>query len=355
MAAKDPERPCLVLLPVCDFLLASFEGEGVSKPPLSDLTPADYFFIKFSDDTYFQSSSWLVSRKLSELAGPWWELRSPDDDGEYFCRVVAASQGIHFVPEARCYWRVGDNRSFSGAWRRSDASLQALFLSIVRSVAHYRKLEDSERSRAACVAFLQKRLIYFYPDNPDLVQQISALAEELGGAISPPTLKWKYRYIEAAFGWPAAKRSMFVFSKHKQAVYRLWDHLMYDFERVAVRFSRVGFDVPFALTNSVVWAAADTAHMLPNSLYLTQQPDFFDAGSGYAWPWVVPPGLPQILTVAASAADCQPRRATTLGCRLPNLEPPMGDRDRRRLRGATPPKPIAHTRNQSDDGRPWQN
>ena len=197
-----------------------------------DLTPAAYFFIKFSDDTYFQSSSWLVSRKLSELAGPWWELRSPDDDGEYFCRVVAASQGIHFVPEARCYWRVGDNRSFSGAWRRSDASLQALFLSVVRSVAHYRKLEDSERSRAACVAFLQKRLIYFYPDNPDLVQQISALAEELGGAISPPTLKWKYRYIEAAFGWPAAKRSMFVFSKHKQAVYRLWDHLMYDFERV---------------------------------------------------------------------------------------------------------------------------
>jgi len=31
--------------------------------------------------------------------------------------------------------------------------------------------------------------------------------------------------------------------------------------------------------------------------------------------------------VAASAVDCQPRRATTLGRRLRNLEPLMGDRD----------------------------
>lgn len=92
-----------------------------------DLTPEDYFFIKFSDDTFLQPSSWLVSRTLSDLAGPWWELRSPDDDGEYFCRVVAASKGIHFVPEAICYWRIGNRGSFSGSWKRSDASLQALF------------------------------------------------------------------------------------------------------------------------------------------------------------------------------------------------------------------------------------
>jgi hypothetical protein len=27
---------------------------------------------------------------------------------------------------------------------------------------------------------------------------------------------------------------------------------------------------------------------LPNSLYLTQKPAFFNAGSGYTWPWVDP-------------------------------------------------------------------
>ena len=57
------------------------------------------------------------------------------------------------------------------------------------------------------------------------------------------------------------------------------------------------------VTNSVVWAAYDTtAHTLPNSLYLTQTPAFFNAGSGYAWPWVVPTGSPQILT--GCGGDC---------------------------------------------------
>jgi GT2 family glycosyltransferase len=201
-----------------------------------DLTPADYFLIKFSDDTFFQPACFLVSRKLSELAGPWLEVRSSDDDGEYFCRIAAASHGILFVPEARCYWRVGNRGSLSGSWRRphgrqqaSDASLQVLFQAIVQCIECYRKLEDSERSRAACVKFLQHRLIYFYPESPHLVRQISALAEELGGVISPPTLNWKYRYIKTAFGWSVAKRSMLTFSDLKRSVNRRWDHLMYEF------------------------------------------------------------------------------------------------------------------------------
>ena len=40
------------------------------------------------------------------------------------------------------------------------------------------------------------------------------------------------------------------------------------------------------VTNKVAWAATDTAHTLPNSLYLTQKPAFFSAGSKYTWPWV---------------------------------------------------------------------
>jgi hypothetical protein len=35
------------------------------------------------------------------------------------------------------------------------------------------------------------------------------------------------------------------------------------------------------LTNSVKWAPTDTAHTLPNSLFLTQAPAFFNSGSGY--------------------------------------------------------------------------
>ena len=74
----------------------------------------------------------------------------------------------------------------------------------------------------------------------------------------------------------------------------------YDPQVEATTFRDGNYDY---VTNSVVWAAYDTtAHTLPNSLYLTQTPAFFNAGSGYAWPWVVPTGSPQILT--GCGGDC---------------------------------------------------
>jgi hypothetical protein len=51
----------------------------------------------------------------------------------------------------------------------------------------------------------------------------------------------------------------------------------------------------------VAWASSDTSHTLPNSLYLTQKPAFFNAGRGYTWPWVNPTGSPQLYTLPAKA------------------------------------------------------
>ena len=70
------------------------QGRVLQNRLCQDLTPSDYFLFKFTDNTFLHPATWLVSRKLSELAGPWWELRSPDDDGEYFCRVVCPSKAF---------------------------------------------------------------------------------------------------------------------------------------------------------------------------------------------------------------------------------------------------------------------
>jgi len=63
------------------------------------------------------------------------------------------------------------------------------------------------------------------------------------------------------------------------------------------------------VTNTVKWDPAITNHTLPNSLYLTQKPAFFNAGSGYAWPWVVPTGSPQILTGCGGKCSGLPAKA----------------------------------------------
>jgi hypothetical protein len=53
--------------------------------------------------------------------------------------------------------------------------------------------------------------------------------------------------------------------------------------------------------NTVTWATNDTAHALPNSLYLSATPAFFNAGSGYSWPWVNPTGSSQLYALPAKA------------------------------------------------------
>ena len=63
------------------------------------------------------------------------------------------------------------------------------------------------------------------------------------------------------------------------------------------------------LTNAVSWDPTNSDHTLPNSLYLTSEPSFFIAGSGYAWPWVVPTGSPQILTGCAGKCSGLPAKA----------------------------------------------
>jgi hypothetical protein len=56
------------------------------------------------------------------------------------------------------------------------------------------------------------------------------------------------------------------------------------------------------LTNQVHWASTDTTYTLPNSLFLTQAPAFFSAGSGYTWPPVNPLGATtQFYTLPAYA------------------------------------------------------
>jgi hypothetical protein len=61
--------------------------------------------------------------------------------------------------------------------------------------------------------------------------------------------------------------------------------------------------------NQITWASNDTAHVLPSSLYLSGKPAFFNTGTGYVWPWVVPTGSPQILTGCGGACSGLPAKA----------------------------------------------
>ncbi len=171
-----------------------------------DLSPTEWLLRKMRDNLYMQTATWLVSRKLSETSGPWNTCMLSDDDGEYFCRVLLNSNGTRFVPGSKVYYRGFRSNSLAYVGR-SDRKREALWLSMKLHIGYLRSLEDSSRTRAACLAYLQRNLINFYPERSDIVEQAEQIAAELDGQLLPPHLSWKYSWIRTAFGWEAAKNT----------------------------------------------------------------------------------------------------------------------------------------------------
>ena len=55
------------------------------------------------------------------------------------------------------------------------------------------------------------------------------------------------------------------------------------------------------VSNVVNWDPNISGRSIPNSLYLSQAPAFFNAGRGYVWPWVDPTGATRLATLPAKA------------------------------------------------------
>ncbi len=197
-------------------------------PLWCDLSPPEWLLRKMGGGDHMQPATWLVRREIIEAAGKFNEQLVVDEDGEYFCRLVLASDGIRFVPGAKVFYRVSGSASTTRkAFSRPDErwqSLQAQF-------AHLRSLGDNERVRAACVNYLQHWLIFFYPQRPDIVRQAEQLAASVGGRLTPPKLRWKYAWIEKFRGYDAAKRAQFFLPNLKEQALRRWDEAMFRLER----------------------------------------------------------------------------------------------------------------------------
>lgn len=194
-----------------------------------DLTPAEWLLRKLEENLFMQTGSWLVSRELTEAAGPWDTRLLGDDDGEYFCRVLLASSGTRFVPEARIYYREAGAASLSYIGS-SGRKLEAQFISSKLHIQYLLSLSDNPRGRAACLAYLQRYLPYFYPERPDIVAEANAIADRLGGKLVEPQLSWKYAWIRKLFGWGLAKRSQLHYNRAKSALIARVDQGLYFLE-----------------------------------------------------------------------------------------------------------------------------
>ena len=177
---------------------ARFEPTSVWQ----DLGPKDLLVQKFTQNAHIVLHSWLVSRTLTELAGPWdVRLQKTDADGEYSCRLVRASERVLFVPEARCYYRKGLSGSLSAT--RTNIEDEELLLKLLFD--HLLSLEDSSETRDACMSWLKIWASSYYPVSRETVDVISTMAGYLDRPITSVSLSKKFYITEKLLGWQTAR------------------------------------------------------------------------------------------------------------------------------------------------------
>lgn len=190
-----------------------------------DLGPVEWLLRKMGQNIYMQTATWLVSRELTEAVGPWDTRLLGDDDGEYFSRVLLASDGVRFVPHAKVYYRSFGFNSLSYVGG-SAQKLEAHWLSMQLHIGYLRSLEKSERVNAACLRYLRAWLLCFYPERRDILSQAEQMAIEFGERLGTPSLSWKYSWVQKIFGWGVAKPAQCLLRKSRWSLEKRWDRLL---------------------------------------------------------------------------------------------------------------------------------
>ena len=229
MRREGDGKRILLSSPWAPFYYRTRGARFVHTPLCQDLSPVEWLLRKMGENLHMQTATWLTSRELTEAAGPWDTRLLSDDDGEYFCRVLLASEGTRFISETGVFYRVTASNRLSSIGS-SDRKKDALLLGMKLYIQYLRSLEDSERVRRACLTYMQNWYHTFYPERPDIVAELQGMAAQLQGYLETPRLRWKYAWMKPMFGWKAAKWAQEALPQLKASCFRYCDKAIYRLE-----------------------------------------------------------------------------------------------------------------------------
>jgi glycosyltransferase involved in cell wall biosynthesis len=180
------------------------EAKFVPEENWKDSSPAEWLALNFAGRGMMPPAAWLTSRTLLDRAGPWDERLTLNDDGEYFCRVILASTGVHFCPEAISYYRSNLVNSLSR--KRTPAAWQSAFLSQQLSADHLLAQRKDALTLRACADLFQRLAFEMYPDCPELVRACEESAHRYGGSRLRAEGGKSFRLASRLVGWKVARR-----------------------------------------------------------------------------------------------------------------------------------------------------
>ncbi len=182
---------------------------------LEALAPLDWLTSSISkDDGMMGGWTWLIPREVWEKSGGWDERLSLNNDFDFSIRLVLASDGVRFAPNASYAYRKGIPSSLSGSYGRK--AMESAWLTTYLGTTNLLVKDNSPRMQQLCADRFQSWLFQFYPEFPDLVDKTEARIKELGGSAKTldggillesllPILGWKgVRQLQALarkLGW----------------------------------------------------------------------------------------------------------------------------------------------------------
>lgn len=159
-----------------------------------------------------QTGAWLTPRAVAQAAGPWDEHPSPDDDADYFARVVLASSGLRRVEKAVNYYR---KHRTGLSCKISEVHQRGLIRTLDARAQQILSRTDAPHAKRALARNYMQRAFMAYPDYPEISEMALKRMRELGGDESLLHFgSWKSRLINRIFGWRCARKSSALFHRH---------------------------------------------------------------------------------------------------------------------------------------------
>jgi len=105
---------------------------------------------------------------------------SPDEDGEYFCRVILKSSGICFTPSGINFYRKHLNAGSSLSTQHSLIHARGALRSLQLKEKHLLSVEDSERVRKLIAEHYSEFVYMYCGQHPELARLAFKNMEDLG-------------------------------------------------------------------------------------------------------------------------------------------------------------------------------
>jgi len=154
---------------------------------------------------FIQTNCWLIPRTLIDEAGGWRPYRCPDDDGEFFARVLLASKGIIYVPGVMNYYR-RENTEHKLSSNPKNKYVQNTLLTIDLKYKYLKEKYNDEKLDKAFAKQYLDFAVHQYPQKKILSQLAMRKYLKIGQRAILPLLGGRtIEIIKKLFGWRVAR------------------------------------------------------------------------------------------------------------------------------------------------------